>query len=230
VASGNRGTLLRAGPDAAAWASVAVSTTNWLYRVRWVGGQFVAVGQNGTILSSPDGANWTPRASGTSTWLNDVTFVDGRWFVPGMKGLLLTSTNLAQWTALPLPTSKSLFGTAVWDGQLVLAGVEGAVLRNPVVPVLTPVNFLAYDRVEYTTTTGQGTNVATYETALELFLLGGEPDQFFQFQSSTNLSTGPWTTHASFELFDPSGTIYVTRDRDPTNTPPQEFYRTQLLP
>lgn len=230
VATGNRGTLLRAGMDASDWISLTSGTTNWLYRVRWVGGQFVAVGQNGTILTSATGTNWTARTSGTTTWLNDVTFTDGRWFVPGMQGLLLTSTNLVNWTRLPLPTGKSHFGAATWNGQLVLAGVEGAVLRNPVVPLPTPVDFLAYDRVVYATPSGQGANAVTIPTALELFLFGGEPDQFFEFQSCTNVTSGQWTTHASLELFDPSGTIYLTRDRDLTNTPPQEMYRTRLLP
>jgi hypothetical protein len=231
VAVGDRGTLLWADLNADTWTGVALGTTNWLYRVRWVGGQFVAVGENGTILTSLTGTNWTARNSGTTTWLNDVTFTDGRWFVPGMKGLLLTSTNLEHWTPLPLPTGKSHFGAVTWDGQLLLAGVEGAVLRNQIVPRLIPVNFLGYDRVVYDDAAdGQGTNATSVPTALELFLFGGEPDQFFEFQSCTNLATGLWSTHVGLELFDPSGTIYLTRERDLTNTPPQEIYRTRLLP
>lgn len=230
VAVGNRGTVLRAGPDGNGWTNVAVGTTNWLYRVRRVGGQFVAVGQNGTILTSTDGTIWAARTSGTSAWLNDVTYVDGRWFVPGMQGLLLTSTNLMNWTRLPLPTGKSLFGAATAEGQLVLAGIEGVVIRNPVVPRSSPVDFLAYSRVVFDASVGQGTNAGVYPTALEIFLFGGEPDQFFEFSSCTNLAAGIWNAHASLELFDPSGTIYLTRDRDPTNTPPREFYRTRLLP
>jgi hypothetical protein len=123
-----------------------------------------------------------------------------------------------------------VFGAATWDGQLVLAGVEGVILRNPVVPRQTPVNFLGYDRFVYDDLVGEGTNALVYPTALEIFLFGGEPDQFFEFQSCTNLTSGQWIPHASLELFDPSGTIYLTRDRDPTNAPPHEWYRTRLLP
>jgi hypothetical protein len=65
-------------------------------------------------------------------------------------------------------------------------------------------------------------------SAYELFLFGGQPDQFFQFQSATNLTA--WQTNATLELFDASGTIYLLRTRDLTNTPPSEFYRTRLLP
>ncbi|MCW5555448.1 MAG: hypothetical protein KIS67_25210 [Verrucomicrobiae bacterium] len=227
VAVGDRGTLLRTDAHADSWTGITLNTTNWLYRVRWVGGQFVVVGQNGTILTSLTGTHWTVRPSGTTAWLNDVTFADGCWYVPGMKGLLLTSTNLEHWTARPLPSGKSHFGAATWDGRLLLAGVEGNVLRNQVVPCLTPVSFLGYDRVVYDAANGQGPSVPT---ALELFLFGGEPDQFFEFQSCTNLATDLWRTHTGLELFDPSGTIYLTRERDLTNAPPQEFYRTRLLP
>ena len=222
LAVGDRGTMLRAGPDAADWTRVTLNTTNWLYRARWTGSQMVVVGQNGAIFTSPDGTNWTARVSGTKNRLNDVTFVDGTWFAVGNQGLLLASTNLAAWTALPAPTVKSLFGAATFAGQLVLTGVEGVVLRNQVVPQSTPVNILGYDLSLVTETNGV--------TAYELFLFGGEPDQFFAFQSCTNLGAGSWATNASLELFDASGTMYLLRSRDQTNVPLREFYRTALTP
>ncbi len=221
VAVGSLGTVLRAGPAGASWTGVPLGTTNWLYRVRWLGGQFVVVGQNGAIYTSPDATNWTARSSGTTRWLTDVALVDGHWFVTGYQGALLTSTNLTNWTPLPLPTIKSLYAAATQRGQLVLAGIEGVVLRNQVTPLLSPVDFLGYNRSSVVSSNGDG---STYE----LFLFGGQPDQFFQFQSSTNLTL--WQTNAALELFDPSGMIYLLRTRDLTNTPPFEFYRTRLLP
>lgn len=221
VAVGSLGTLLRAGGDGASWTSVPLGTTNWLYRVRWLGGQFVIVGQNGGIYTSPDATNWIARTSGTTRWLTDVALVDGQWFVTGYQGTLLTSSNLMNWTPLLLPTLKSLYGVATQHGQLVLAGIEGVVLRNQVTPLLTPVDVLGYNRSSVVSSNGAA---STYE----LFLFGGQPDQFFQFQSSTNLSA--WQTNAALELFDASGTIYLLRTRDLTNTPPREFFRTRLLP
>jgi len=156
-----------------------------------------------------------------------VTFVDGAWFVVGTQGLLLSSTNLVNWTSLPVPTIKSLYGAATQEGQLVLTGIEGIVLRNQIVPRTTPVNFLAYDYSVATRSPGT-TNAVT--SAYELFLFGGQPDQFFQFQSLTDLGTAAWQTNAILELFDPSGTIYLLRTRVLTNTPPCEFYRTRLAP
>ena len=226
VAVGSRGTLLRAGLDAVSWSPVSLGTTNWLYRVRYLGGQYVVVGQNGSIYTSANTLNWTLRSSGTTRWLNDAAWLDGQWFVVGTQGLLLSSSNLVHWQALPVPTGKSLYAATAFNGQLVLAGIEGVILRNQVVPATSPVDFLGYHRSVATNVVGQ-TN--TSYTATELFLFGGLPDQFFQFQSATNV-TGPWITNATFELFDPSGTIYLLRTRNLTNTPPREFYRTRLVP
>ena len=227
IAAGKDGTLLRSGPDAVSWEHVPLGTTNWLYRVRRVGGYFVVVGQNGALYTSEDGTNWAARTTGTARWLNDVTFVDGTWFVVGTQGLLLSSTNLVNWSPLPVPSIKSLYGATTHDGKLVLTGVEGIVLRNQIVPRTTPVSFLAYDRM-VATNSPSATNVIV--SAYELFLLGGEPDQFFQFQSCTNLGSGGWVTNATLEMFDASGTIYLLRTRDLTNIPPRELYRNRLLP
>jgi hypothetical protein len=221
VAVGSQGTLLRAPADATTWTTVAVDTTNWLYRVRWLNQQFIVVGQNGAIFTSPDGTHWTRRLSGSMRWLTDAAFVNGQWFVTGYQGTLLTSSNLVNWTPLPLPTIKSLYAAATQNGQLVLAGIEGAILRNPIGPETTPVNLLGYDRK---TVTSPVSAAGVYE----LFLFGGRPDQYFQLQSATNLMT--WQTNGLFELFDSSGTIYLLRTRDLTNTLPQEAYRTALQP
>ena len=220
VAVGNKGTLLRSGSDGSAWTGVSLGTTNWLYRVRWLDNQFVVVGQNGVIYTSPDAVSWTARASGTTRWLTDIARVESRWFVTGYQGTLVASTNLTNWSLLPLPTIKSLYAATTQNGQLMVAGIEGILLRNQIAPQLSPVNFLGYDirRVA---------NIDLTTSVYELFLLGGMPDQFFQFQSTTNLLS-PWYINDSLEIFDPSGTLYLLRIRDPMNTPAAEFYRTQL--
>ncbi|HKI68221.1 MAG TPA: hypothetical protein VKA67_01435, partial [Verrucomicrobiae bacterium] len=219
-----------AGPEGTNWTNANLGTTNWLYRVRWTGDQLVVVGQNGAVYTSANGSNWTARTSGTTRWLNDVTFQDGTWFVVGNQGTLLATTNFINWNSLALPTIKSLYAAAVNEGQLLTSGIEGIVLRNQIVPPLSPVNFLGYDWGAVSVTNSGSTNANSLNMAYELFLLGGEPDQFFEFQSSTNLSTSLWTTNAVFELYDASGTLYLIRSRNITNVFPSEVYRTSLLP
>lgn len=224
VSVGANGILLHAGTDGESWTAIPQGTADWIYRVRWLENQFVAVGQNGFLRTSPDGSTWTTRSSGTTRWLTDVTFADGQWFVSGYQGTLLTSTNLVDWTELPLPTGKSLFAASAKNGQLVLAGVEGVILRNQIVPATSPVEILGYNQSITTDSSG-------LSSVYELFLFGGVPDQFFEFQSTTNLVDGAWTNlNGTLELYDPSGTLYAIRTRDATNAPPAEFYRTQLIP
>src|SRR5437867_10581947 len=45
-----------------------------LTKIRFLNGQFVGVGTNGTILTSPDGRVWTARQSGTTNGLRDVAW------------------------------------------------------------------------------------------------------------------------------------------------------------
>ena len=147
---------------------------------------------------------WIKVASGTTEWLRGVAFGNGVF--------------------VAVPTIKSLFSTATQNGQLVVAGVEGVILRNQVVPHLSPVSILDY---HFSAVVNSNSTTAS---VYELFLFGGLPDQFFEFQSSTNLNLNQWSTNAVMELFDSSGTIYLLRTQDVTNVPPAGFYRAQLLP
>jgi hypothetical protein len=90
----------------------------------------------------------------------------------------------------------------------------------------TPVDFLAY---HYGVATNSPATTNAIVSAYAPFLFGGQPDQFFEFQSFTNLGTAAWNMNATPELFEPSGTIYRLRTRDLTNTPPQEYYHIPLV-
>ena len=222
VAVGANGTLLRSGTNGATWTLVPMGTSSWLYRVRWLDNQFVVVGQNGLIYTSSDAITWTARQSRTTRWLTDVSRVGENWFATGYQGTLLCSTNLSSWSPVPVPTIKSLYASSTQNGQLVIAGVEGAILRNQVVPQLGPVNVLGYSRSAVL-------NSDATSTVYDLFLFGGEPDQRFNFLSTTNLLLNAWSTNTVLEMFDPSGTIYFLRTRTIAPQPASEFYSTQLI-
>lgn len=222
LAAGARGTLLRAGPDASAWTPIPLNSTNWLYRVRWVGDRGVVVGQNGALFTSADGVEWTRRDAGTTGHLNDVTYVGDTWFAAGNQGLLLASQDLVRWDRLPVPTVKSLFGAATAQGRLFLVGVEGVILRQAVVPRRSPVSILAFSHVP----------VVEEETFswYDLFLFGGEPDQRFELESATDLGDPAWTRRAALEILDASGTLHYLRTQEPLDSPVHEFFRTRLIP
>ncbi|MBN2164396.1 MAG: hypothetical protein JXR25_03450 [Pontiellaceae bacterium] len=223
VAVGAEGCVLRGTSDGAEWISIPMGTDNWIYRVRWLDGLFVAVGENGSIYSSTDGLEWQKHTSGTVRWLTDVARVENQWFIVGYQGTLLSGYELNRLTRLPLPTTKSVFGVDSLDGKLILVGIEGMILRNQIVPSTSPVDFLAYDS-EFIT------NVDGSKMLYEIFLLGGRPDQYFDFQSSTNLPDGEWSELGLFEIYDSSGTLYLLRSGDPSEAPVSEMYRTLLSP
>ncbi len=54
-------------------------------------GTFVAVGRNGTILTSRDRVNWTEQISPTNNQLKGVTYGNGRFVAVGIYGTILTS-------------------------------------------------------------------------------------------------------------------------------------------
>lgn len=224
VAVGASGTLLKGTATGSSWITVSSGTSDWIYRVRWVENRFVAVGENGLIMTSSNGQDWTTQTSGSTKWLTDVTHLDGQWVVSGYQGTLLTSSDLMAWTPVYVPTGKSLFAAKAHDGQLLVAGVEGVILRNQVVVETTPIEILDYSYSSSTDSNG-------VDSVYEVILFGGQPDQFFTFNSCTNLSDGTWTNlNGTLELYDASGTLYAIRTRDATNAPVAEFYATELIP
>lgn len=80
------------------WSVVTTPTDRNLWSVCYGGGQFVAVGEAGTILTSPDGLTWTKRSSGNALWLVGVCHGNGLFVVVGDQGTILTSPDGVTWT------------------------------------------------------------------------------------------------------------------------------------
>jgi hypothetical protein len=91
----------------------------------------VAVGKDGTILTSPDGVSWTARTSGTSKSLSGVAYGNGTFVAVGGGGAILTSPDGVSWTARTSGTSKGLSGVAYGNGLFVAVGGGGAILTSP---------------------------------------------------------------------------------------------------
>ena len=61
------------------WIVFHSGTSEHLRDVAYGNSLWVAVGANGTILTSPNGTSWTSRTSGTSEHLWGVAYADGIW-------------------------------------------------------------------------------------------------------------------------------------------------------
>jgi len=100
-------------------------------------GLFVAVGDNGTILTSPDGTTWTQRTStpgpfGARVHFYDVTYGNGLFVtVGGDNGTILTSPDGTTWAKRNSGTSNDLYGLTYGNGLFVAVGDNGTILTSP---------------------------------------------------------------------------------------------------
>lgn len=103
----------------AQWQKATSNTTQTLLQVNYGGGLWVAVGDNGTIVTSPDRINWTPRISTTTANLQDVYFDGGLWVAVGGNGsvnAIVTSSDGITWTSRAVDQLSAL--------GLALAGIS----------------------------------------------------------------------------------------------------------
>ena len=100
------------------WREQTTNTTNNLLSIAFGNGLWVAVGEEGTILTSIDGISWTKQTSNTTERLYGISYNNGIWVVVGSRGVILTSSNGTAWTKRVSNTTKYLtnitYGNGVW--------------------------------------------------------------------------------------------------------------------
>jgi len=103
------------------WTLVSSGETPGFFGARWIGNQFVALGQR-AIMTSPDGITWrNPGASLSGTFYDIAT--NGNIFVAvGDKGGLATSPDLKTWTSQTSPTSGRIYGVYWFNNQFFATG------------------------------------------------------------------------------------------------------------
>ncbi len=115
------------------WTTVATSscTSAELRGITYGNGEYVAVGDSGTIITSPDGKNWAKQLSGTARELFCVTWGDNLFVAAGDSGVALTSPNGASWTPQSSGTKNSLRGALWADNEFILVGLNSSILTSP---------------------------------------------------------------------------------------------------
>ena len=111
------------------WAPVTTMPSSATLRaVTYGGGQFVAVGDSGTVLTSPDGQTWTSQSSGTTDTLYDVTYGAaagaGRFVAVGGQTALM-SPDGASWESTALANANGLRAVTFGAGYFAAAGLSG---------------------------------------------------------------------------------------------------------
>jgi hypothetical protein len=136
------GGLVLLSTDAANWTTQTSGTAQNLYAIasNYLNLN-VAVGANGTIITSPDGVTWTPAAnSATSRDLHAVNYSPlngGIWLAVGAGGTMVQSTDGLTWQNVTTNTLADLYGitygiTSILTGSAAVAvvGTSGTVLTT----------------------------------------------------------------------------------------------------
>ncbi|GAB7128147.1 hypothetical protein JCM19000A_26540 [Silvimonas sp. JCM 19000] len=135
VAVGLGGSIYTSTPAAQTWTARTSNTTNDLRGVTYttaLGDVFVAVGANGTILTSVDGLTWTTQTSGTTTNLTGVAVSASYYVAVGDNGAVLRSSDGVSWTAQTAFTSSNLLGIYYnsIDSKFYAVGVGGIMFTS----------------------------------------------------------------------------------------------------
>jgi photosystem II stability/assembly factor-like uncharacterized protein len=122
VAVGDEARILTSVDEGTSWTSVYYDPTSILYGVTYGNGTYVAVGHNGTILTSTYGTSWDNRTSGTSVDFLDVEYVNDFFISVSYSGTIITSSDGISWTSRTSGTNRNLNGVTYGNGTLVAVG------------------------------------------------------------------------------------------------------------
>lgn len=119
VAVGYQGKIYFSSDGGISWAKQFETQLTWLNSVTWTGSMFVAVGSDGTVITSPDGVDWTIRPTGISTTLKSITWTGSKLVVTGFnEDVILTSEDGISWTKNDRFRTKLSYVT--WTGSKLL--------------------------------------------------------------------------------------------------------------
>jgi hypothetical protein len=111
-------------------STISLPGTGHLSMVTWAGTRFVAVGEQGSIVTSADGVDWTAEASGTTADLRGVAHRGGSTVAVGPAGTIMVSHAQGFWTTAASPTMTDLGSVAAGAQQWVVVGRGGTVLTS----------------------------------------------------------------------------------------------------
>jgi hypothetical protein len=105
------------------WSEQVSGTSESLHDVLWAGGQLVAVGRSGIILTSPDGVAWTVRNTAGYGRLMSVARGDSLYVAVGTEGEIATSPDAITWTKRVSGTSNDFHSVEWVGGNFVAQGL-----------------------------------------------------------------------------------------------------------
>ena len=137
VAVGSSASLVRRGTDGI-WLQQDAPTTvigRALRSVAWHSGLWLAVGDQGTALTSPDGQTWTVQSTNSTVDLQAVMWsgTASLWMAAGSGGNILTSPDGSTWTLAYTDSAAVTFrGIGEQSGTLFVVGDLSRVLSGAI--------------------------------------------------------------------------------------------------
>lgn len=116
--------------DGVEWRQANTGVNRELKAICWAGGQYVAVGDAGVILTSPDGLQWTLRRQNYFADLDGVAQGPDVLVVVGDDGAILTSQDGESWSPQASPVDRELHGVHYADGRFVAVGKTGSLITS----------------------------------------------------------------------------------------------------
>lgn len=92
----------------------------------------IAVGNNGSIVTSTSGDTWAARNSGTTDNLNDIAWTNDAIIVVGQNGRILKSDDRINWTTVPSGVTSNLNSIvfAADRNMFIAVGDNGTIIKS----------------------------------------------------------------------------------------------------
>lgn len=130
VVVGDGGVIYAATGSAAFTQQTNPAAPNDLKSVTFGTSGFVAVGANGTIITSADGFTWTARTSNTSAVLYAVQAVPSGYIAVGTGGTIVTSSDGQNWTTQTSGTTADLYAVIGGLSYFSAVGANGTMVTS----------------------------------------------------------------------------------------------------
>ena len=132
TAVGNSGVVVTSG-DGKTWTQQPSATDETLRGIASGGGNVIAVGTGGTVVSWPatQPAAAVVHPTGADVTLMGAAFGAGTWVVAGSSGSIFTATDPSRWTRRVSKTDGDIFAMAYGDGRFVAVTDTGGILTSP---------------------------------------------------------------------------------------------------
>ena len=113
-----KGNNIFVSPDGITWTEKITGATKSLIEVSYGEGKYIAVGEEGTILSSLDLTTWTEETSGVNYDITSVIYANGLFIATCPSSCVLTSPDGITWTANNNVTGlwKVIYGNNMFVG------------------------------------------------------------------------------------------------------------------